>query len=107
MDYHCDLCDKHTKPRSKYKHFKSKSHEEFDRCKLILLSLKDTDINDVDEAFYLYIIERNKKFDYYLVKCQFKLVFYDCEYCPFLRSNLSDNKTLIPWKNWLEEVIDG
>ena len=75
MDYYCDVCDKHIKPRSKYKHFKSKSHEEFDRCKLILLSLKDININDVDEAFYLYIIERNKKFHYYLVKCQFKLVF--------------------------------
>ena len=52
MDYYCDVCDKHIKPKSKYKHFKSKSHEEIDECKHIKLSVKDTDINDVDEAFF-------------------------------------------------------
>ena len=61
MDYYCDLGPKHIKPNSNYKHFKSKSHEEFDKCKDVLLSLKDIDINEVDEAFYLYIIEHNKK----------------------------------------------
>ena len=73
----------------------------------IILSPKDIDINDVDEAFYLYIIDHNKKFDYYFVKCQFKIVFNDYQYCPYVTSKLSDLKTLIPWKSWLEEVIDG
>ena len=48
-----------------------------------------------------------KKIDYYLIKCEYKLVFYDYEYCPYVKSKLTDNKTLIPWKRWLEEVIDG
>ena len=56
--------------------------------------------------FYLYIIERNKKFDYYLIKCKFKLVFNNYEYCPYVMSNVSDNKTMISWKNLLEKVID-
>ena len=94
------------KTKSKYNHFISKSYQEFDKCKHILLSLKDIDINDVYEAFYLYFIEHNKKFDYYLVKCQFKLVFDDSPYCPHVTSKLSDKKTLIPWKSRLEEVID-
>ena len=70
------------------------------------MSHKNIDINDVHEAFYLYIIEHNEKFDYYLVKYEFKSVFNDYEYSPYVTSKLSDNKTMIPWKNFLEKVID-
>ena len=107
MDYYCDACGKYIKAKSKYNHFKTKSHQEFDKCKHLILSLKDIDINDVDEALYLYIIDHNTKFDYYLMKCQFKLVFNDYQYCPYATSKLSDNKTLILWKSWLEEACDG
>ena len=84
---------------------KSKSHIEFDKCKHIILYLKDIDIKDVDEAFYLYIIEHNKKFDYYPVECQFKLNFNDNQYCPYVTSKLSDNKTMTSWSNFLEKII--
>ena len=66
------MCDEYIKPKSKYKHFKSKYHEKIDKSKHITLTLKDTVINDVDETFQLYIIEHNKKSVFYLVKCQFK-----------------------------------
>ena len=61
MDYYFEMCLEKIKAKSKYKHFKSKSHQEFNKCKHIILSYKDIDINDVDEAFYLYIIEHKKK----------------------------------------------
>ena len=60
MDYFCDMCLKNIKPNSKYIHFTSNSHQEFDKCKHIILSHKDIDIIDVDETFYLYIIEHKK-----------------------------------------------
>ena len=104
MDYYCDVCDKHIKPRSKYKHFKSKCLEEFYRCKHILFSLKDIDINDVDEAICLNIVEHNKTFDYYPVKCHFKLVFIDYQFCANVTSKSSDNKTMIFWSNFLEKI---
>ena len=63
MYYYCDVCDKKIQPKSKYKHSKPKSLKKCDKCKGIILSLKDIDINDVDEAFYLHIIEHNEKFD--------------------------------------------
>ena len=107
MDHYCDVCEKHIKPKSKYKHFKSKSREEFDKCKHISLSLTDIDVNDLDEAFYLYIIEHNKLFDFFPVKGELILVFNENQYCTFVTSKLFDNKTLIPWKIWLEEIIDG
>ena len=66
MDYCCEVCLKNIKAKNKYTHFKPKSHQEFDKATHIILSHKDIDINNVDEMFYLYIIEHNKKFDYYL-----------------------------------------
>ena len=70
MGYYCDVCDKPIKPKSKYKYLKSNSHREFDKCKHIIISLRDNGINIVDEAFSLYVIEHNIKFEYYLENCQ-------------------------------------
>ena len=39
------------------------------------------------------------------MKCQFKLFFNDYQYCPYVTSKLSGNKTTIPWSNFLEKVI--
>ena len=106
MDYYCDLCLKSIKPNSKFKHFKSNSHQEYNKCKHILLCHKNIDINDVDEAFYSYNIEHNKIFHYYLKKCEFKIVFNDYQFYPYVTSKLSDNKTMVSWKNLLMKVID-
>ena len=39
------------------------------------------------------------------MKCNFKLVFNDYQYCPYVTSKLSDNKTRIPWSAFLEKII--
>ena len=91
MDHYCEVCLKIIKAKNKYKHFKSKFHQEFDKGKHILFSYKDIDIDHVDEAFYLYVIEHNKKFDCYISKCEFKIVFNDYQYCPHVMFNVSDD----------------
>ena len=106
MYYYCEVCLRNIKAKNKYKLPKSKSRQQFDKCKHILLSSKDIDINNIDETFCLYIIEDSKKFDYYLIKCEFKLVFNGYQYCPSVMSKLSDSKTMTPWKNFSEKVID-
>ena len=58
------------------------------------LTIENFDINKMDKSFYAYIIQHNKKFEHYLNKCQFKSVY---QYCQFLESELSDNKTMICW----------
>ena len=93
MDYYCDVCLRILKAKNKYKLFKSKSHIEIDKCKHILIYREDIDTKDIDEAIYLYIIEHNEKFDYYLVKCEFNLAINDYQYCPYVTSKLSDKKT--------------
>ena len=100
------MCDRYFKAKSKYKQFKSNFHKDFDKCKHNILSLKDIDIKDVDEAFYLYIIEHIEKFDYYLVKCEFKIIFNVYQYCPYITSKTSDNEKMISCSNLLENVID-
>ena len=40
------------------------------------------------------------------MKCQFKLIFNKYENSPNILPKLSDRKTLTPWNNFLEEVID-
>ena len=72
MDYYCEICLRNNKAKNKYKHLKSKSRQEVDKCKHKLLSHKDIDLNHVDEAFCSNIYEHNRKFDYYLIKCESK-----------------------------------
>ena len=60
MSYHCEVCDKFMRAESKYKHFKSTIHKEFDRYKHIKLTIENPNINNIDEIFYNYIIEHNK-----------------------------------------------
>ena len=60
MNYYCDVRLKYIQPNSKYSHFKSKSLQAFDKCKHIILSHEDIDMKNIDEAFYLYIIEHKK-----------------------------------------------
>ena len=74
-DYFCEICNKHNKNKSRSEHLKSKSHIEISNCHQNILSLKDVDIDEIDETYSLYMIEHNKKYGYNKVKCQFKLVF--------------------------------
>ena len=64
------------------------------KCEHIVLSSKNIEIKNVDEAFLLYIIEHNKKFGYYHAKCQFKIVFNNYDYSSYIMYKLSDNRTM-------------
>ena len=93
MSYYCD---KTIKLKSKKSHFKSNIHKEFDRCKHIKLTIENSNINDIDEIFYAYNIEQNKIY-YYLLECEFKLIFKDYHYCPYVTSELYSNRTMCYW----------
>ena len=68
MDYYCDVCDTYIKPKSKYNHIKSNTHKEFDKCNHIKLTNENHYINKINNGYYSYIIEHNRKYDYYLLK---------------------------------------
>ena len=54
----------------------------------------DANINDIEEIFHAHIIEHNRKYDYYLMKCEFKLIFNDNHNCPYIKSELYSNETM-------------
>ena len=53
MYYSCEVSLKKIEAENKFKHFISKFHQEFDKCKHIILSYNDIDKNNIDEPFYL------------------------------------------------------
>ena len=97
------MCDKFIKPKSKYNHFKSNTQKEFGRSKHKELSNKNPDMNNIDGEFYGYIIEHNEKYDHFLLKCHFQLVFNDNQYSTGIKSNLLNNITMISWKKYLDK----
>ena len=54
--------------------------------------------------YYAYIIQHNKKHDYNLMKSEFKLVFNDNQYCPYVTSAFYGNKTRCSWYKFLENI---
>ena len=77
MEYYCEVCDKFIKLKSKFKHFKSNTHKEFHKGKLMEITIEKPDVTKGDEVFlsYAYIIQHNKEYDWNLIKCHLKLVF--------------------------------
>ena len=68
--------------------------------------VKNVDIKDVDEVLFLYMKAHNKKFNQYLLKGQFKLVFNNQD-CKYLMTDMINNTTNITWSNYLREAIDS
>ena len=90
MSYYCECCEKTVSFKPKSNHLNFLSYKEFDKCKHINLTSKNPDINKIDNAVYEYIIARNKKYEYYLINCDFKLVFNFFEYSSHFTSKLFD-----------------
>ena len=81
------MCDKTIKIKSKSKHLKSLNHNELEKCIRIKPSIKKPDFFDKDELFDNYITNHIKKFNLYLVKCDFKSVS-DVEFYAYNNSDL-------------------
>ena len=67
MDHYCEMCNIFIKPQSKYQLFKSNTHKEFHKCKRIILTTENPDINNIDKDFYAYIIQHNKNMNIMLL----------------------------------------
>ena len=57
----CDICGKLFESISKCIHLKALSYEEFDIYKHIKLTIKNTDINEINDRIDSYISEHDKK----------------------------------------------
>ena len=107
MDYYCKVCNIFIKPKSKFRHFKSNNHKNLDKHKHIKLTINNPNIDNIDKLFYTHINEYDNKYEYYLVRCELKLVFSNMEGYPIVSSDLRDNKTMISWKIFVEKVYNN
>ena len=107
MRYYCEICLKNIKKKSKHSNLKSKSHKEIEKYKNKNLSLKNVDINDVDEILYIYMKDHNRTFNHYLLKGQFILVFNDNQDCKIIITGMIDNRTILSWSNYLRDAINN
>ena len=68
--------------------------------------MKNVDLKDVDEILCLCIKDHNKKFNHYLIKGEFNLVFNYNQVCKFLMTGMIDNGTCISWSNYFGDAIN-
>ena len=106
MRYNCNICLLDIKKKSKNSHLKSKSHKEFEKSKHLITSFKNVDIKDVNVILYLYMKDYNKKYNQYLLKGQFKLVFNNQD-CKYLMTDMINNTTNVSVTNYIREAIKG
>ena len=73
--FHCELCDKSIKIKSKKKHLNSQYHKSLTRsiiCKYTVKNPSFLHVEDILKNFDDY----NKKFEFYLIFCKWKLLFF-------------------------------
>ena len=90
----------------KSRHFKSNNHKNLDNHKHVNLTIDNPNIDNIDKKFYTNINEYDNKYEYYLVGCEFRLCFNNMEDYPFASSNLTDYKTMVSWKVFVESIIN-
>ena len=74
MNYHCEVCDKIFKPKSKYKHLNFFADNEFEKGIRTKRTIENPNLFGIDKIFIHYITN-HKKSDLFLAKCDLKLVF--------------------------------
>ena len=106
MRNYCEICLKDVKQKNESSHIKSNSHKEFEKYKHKLLSMKNVDIKDVDGLLYFYMKDHNSKFNHYLLKGQFEIVFNINQDCKYLMTDMINNTTNLSWSNRFREATD-
>ena len=81
-----------TKIKFKKKHLQSLTHNKFEKCIRRKYNIQNPDFFDKDEIFNAYFHCHNKKFELYLDKYDFKLIF-DKEFSPPIKSETKNNLT--------------
>ena len=60
MGFHCQICDKSIKPKSKNIHVKSFTHVQYEKCFRIDHTIKNPDFFNIDKIFDDYISDHKK-----------------------------------------------
>ena len=79
--------------------------KNLDKHNYINFAFNNPNIDSIDKMFYTLIKEYNNKYEYYLVRCEVKMCFIKMEDYGIASSILTDNKTMVSWRIFVENVI--
>ena len=75
--FHCELCDKSIKIRSKKKHLNSQYHKSLTESIICKYTVENPSFFHMDDILKNYVDEYNKNFEFNLIFCKWKLLFSD------------------------------
>ena len=75
--FHCDLCDKSIKIRSKKRHLNSRYHKSLSESINSKYTVENPSFLHMQDILRKYVDDYNKKFVIYIIICKWKLHFSD------------------------------
>ena len=75
--FHCELREKSIKIRSKKKHLNSKNHKSLTKSIICKYTIENPSFLHIENILKNYVNDYNKKFEFYLISCKWKLHFSD------------------------------
>ena len=78
-DSYCNLCDKTIK--YKKKHSKTKSHMYLSESIINKHYVKNPEFIEIEKILQKHVNKYNKKFEFYHIKCKWKIQFVDTTIC--------------------------
>ena len=75
--FHCDLCDKLIKIRSNKRHLSSHNHKSLTRSIICKYTIENPSFFHINDILQNYVDDYNKKFEFFLIYCKWKLHFSD------------------------------
>ena len=101
-----DICDKLFEINSKCSHLKALSYEEFDRFKHEKLTIKNPDMNKINNIIDTFINLYDKKYYFYLIKYNFKLVFINPQYWVNIETTPHSSRIIMSSEYLLNDAIN-
>ena len=107
MSYFCNTCDKTIKLGYKKRHLNSKIPKTYSDCIVDRYYVENPEFFQIPNILAKHISDFSKKFDFFTIRCGFKLVFDKTIYCvksnsnsiryhwdlrPFLLAKISDHE---------------
>ena len=65
--FHCELCDKSNKIRSKKKHLYSQYHKSLTESIICKYTIENPSFLHIEDILKNFVDEHNKKFEFYLI----------------------------------------
>ena len=75
--FHCELCDKSIKIRSKKKHLYSQYHKSLILIIICKYTVENPSFLHVEDLLRKFVDDYNKNFEFYLIFCKWKVHFSD------------------------------